>query len=246
MTERRWSEPFITMLEALRMPSQFQAGRRLFRAGHVQYLSISSSLATALVRDDDDQTYRTRVAVRTFRPADWRAIERVLAGRAIHAARLLSGQLPEDLDQILASFGLDLFPQELDEIAMDCQCPGWQVPCRHLAATCYAMAESFDGDPFTILAWRGRGRDDLLRRLRALRAAPDRTADSPAAPTTVAGFWTAGPRLAPDSDVDGFAPHRPDAVLDQLEPLDLTAGRYQVTDLLRTAYRAIADAPQTN
>ena len=226
------------------MPSQFQAGRRLFRAGHVQNLSISSSLAAALVRDDD-QTYRTRVAVRAFRPADWRAIERVLAGRAVHAARLLSGQVPEDLDQILASYRLDLFPQELDEIAMDCPCPGWQVPCRHLAATCYAMAESFDNDPFTILAWRGRTRDDLLRRLRVLRAAP-RPAAAPAAPTappTVAGFWTAGgPRLVPAPDADGVAPHRPDAVLDQLEPLDLTVGRYQVTDLLRTAYRAIADA----
>jgi uncharacterized Zn finger protein len=242
MTERRWSAPFITMLEALRVPSQFQAGRRLFRAGHVQYLSISSSLAAALVRDDD-QTYRTRVAVRAYRPADWKAIERVLAGRAIHAARLLSGQLPEDLDQILASFGLDLFPQDLDEIAMDCPCPSWQVPCRHLAATCYAMAESFDTDPFTILAWRGRGRDDLLRRLRSLREAHRPTADAPAPPATVAGFWTAGPRLAPDTDVVGSAPPRPDAVLDQLEPLDLTAGRYQVTDLLRTAYRAIAGAP---
>jgi uncharacterized Zn finger protein len=243
MTERRWSEPFITMLEALRMPTQFQAGRRLFRAGHVQYLSISSSLAAALVRDDDDQTYRTRVAVRTFRPADWRAIERVLAGRAIHAARLLSGQLPEDLDQILASFGLDLFPQELDEIALDCPCPSWQVPCRHLAATCYAMAESFDTDPFTILAWRGRGRDDLLQRLRTLRAVPGPSAEAPVEPATVAGFWTAGPRLAPDPGVDGVARPRPDAVLDQLEPLDLTVGRYQVTDLLRTAYREIAEAP---
>ena len=216
----------------------------MFRAGHVRNLSISSSLAAALVRDEDDQTYRTRVAVRAYRPADWRAIERVLAGRAIHAARLLSGQLPEDLDQILASFGLDLFPQELDEIAMDCPCPGWQVPCRHLAATCYAMAESFDTDPFGILAWRGRGRDDLLRRLRALRAVPRPPAAAPAAPAaapTVAGFWTAGPRLAPGPDVDGVAPHHPDAVLDQLEPLDLTVGRYQVTDLLRTAYRAITD-----
>ena len=51
------------------------------------------------------------------------------------------------------------------------------------------------------------------------------------------GFWTAGPRLA----LPPQGPHgRPDAVLDLLEPLDLTAGRYQVTDLLRRAYRVMA------
>jgi uncharacterized Zn finger protein len=237
MAERRWSRDFVAMLEALRMPAQFQAGRRYLRAGHVRSLTISSSLAMAVVWDDDGETYRTRVAVRAFSSADWRRIERALADEAIHAARLLSGRLPDDLDRVVAGFGLSLFPQELQEIAMDCTCPAWQVPCRHLTATWYALAESFDTDPFGILAWRGRGRDELLDRLRALRSVP---APGPVRPSAddYTGFWTAGPRLSlpPRRAV------RPDAVLDQLDPLDLTEGRHDVTDLLRPAYRAMASA----
>ena len=230
MTEKRWSQDFITMLEALRMPAQFQAGRRYLRSGHVRSLTISSSLAAALVWDESGETYRTRVAVRAFSQADWRRIERALAERAVHAARLLSGQVPEDLDRIVAGFGLSLFPLQLDEVALDCTCTSWQVPCRHLTATCYAMAESFDRDPFGILAWRGRSREELLLHLRSLRSATEESGSA-------RDFWTAGPRLAPlpDTPVD-----RPDAVLDLLDPLDLTVGRHQVTDLLLPLYRDLA------
>ena len=167
---------------------------------------------TGLVLDDDGETYRARIAVRAFSAADWHRIERALAAEAIHAAKLLAGDLPADLDEILARFGLSLFPTDLSDIALECSCPGWQKPCGHLAATCYVLAESFDADPFGILAWRGRGREELLDNLRTLRvsaighvggaAAPrDRTAPA------VSGFWTAGPRLPPPPE--HVAGHRP-------------------------------------
>jgi uncharacterized Zn finger protein len=44
------------------------------------------------------------------------------------------------------------------------------VPCKHLAATFYLLAESFDDDPFAILAWRGREREDLLANLQTARS----------------------------------------------------------------------------
>src|SRR5689334_19806706 len=125
------------MLESLRMPAQFQQGRRYARAGHVRSLTISSSLVTGLVLDDDGQTYRARVAVRAYSAADWHRIERALAGEAIYAAKLLAGSLPDDLDGILAGFGLSLFPSQLSEIALECSCQSWHQPCGHLAATCY-------------------------------------------------------------------------------------------------------------
>jgi hypothetical protein len=43
------------------------------------------------------------------------------------------------------------------------------VPCKHLAATFYLLAEAFDADPFQLLHWRGRDREALLARLRELR-----------------------------------------------------------------------------
>jgi uncharacterized Zn finger protein len=241
MSERRWSAGFLAMLESLRMPDQFRQGRRAARLGQVRNLAITSSVVTAMVADEEGELHRIRIAVRSFSQADWRRIEATLAGQAIYAAKLLAGQLPDDLDRVLASFGLSLFPESLDEVGMDCSCPGWQVPCRHLTAAFYTVAESFDTDPFGILAWRGRGREELLEGLRTRRMAPSPEPDAatgrvPASAGSSVGadFWTAGPRLAPTGDA---GQRRDDAILDQLDPLGLTAGQYDVTDLLRRAYR---------
>jgi uncharacterized Zn finger protein len=230
------------MLESLRMPAVFQQGRRYARSGKVRMLSISTSLVTGLVADDDGDTYRARVAVRAFSAADWRRIERTLAAEALHAARLLAGDLPDDLDAVLAGYGLSLFPTELTDIALECSCTGWHRPCAHVAATCYALAESFDADPFGILAWRGRGRTELLDNLRALRTAPEvAPAPRPVPPAPpVAGFWTAGPRLAPPPEQVPGSVRRPDALLEQLDPLGLSAGQFDVADVLTEAYHRLA------
>jgi uncharacterized Zn finger protein len=237
------SEQFLGMLESLRMPTVFQQGRRYVRAGHVRSLTISTSIVTGLVVDDDGDTHRARIGVRAYSAADWRRIERALAAESLSLARLLAGDLPEDLDRLLAGYGLSLFPTDLTEIALECSCPHWARPCAHLAATCYALAESFDADPFGILAWRGRGRIELLDNLRELRIAPAGPEARPAAePPPVSGFWTAGPRLEPPLDRVPGSVRRPDALLEQLEPLGLSAGRFEVTDILAAVYHRLADS----
>ena len=68
--------------------------------------------------------------------------------------------------------GTPLFPRLASDLDMRCSCPDWGVPCKHLAAVCYVLAEEFDRDPFAMLAWRGKARDDLLAALRQLQPAP--------------------------------------------------------------------------
>jgi uncharacterized Zn finger protein len=223
----RPSEQFLGMLESLRLPTRFQQGRRYLRAGRVRTLTISTSLATGLVR--------------AYTPGQWQRIEHALANQAIHTAKLLAGTFPDDLDELLETIGLNLFPQHLTDIALECTCTSWQHPCAHAAATCYALAASFDEDPFGILAWRGRSRDDLLTRLRTLRATPDTTTDAPTDEPRTGGFWTAGPRLGPPPPAVPGTVRRPDALLEHLDPLGLTAGRFDVTDLLRGAYKDLTD-----
>ena len=245
-----WTGEFVTMLESLGMGPQFERGRRYARAGHVRHLTVSQSLVTALVRGPEDQTYRARIAVRAFGGADWARVERALAREAYYAAKLLAGQLPPDIDRVFAELGLRLFPDSSGDVAMDCSCPDWQVPCGHLAAVCHVLAESFDTDPFQILAWRGRGREALLDRLRELRSEtagaispPGPAGDSPPLAECLESFWTDGAPppvpAAERSPVPGCV-RRPDAVLDQLDPLPVTLGGQEVAELLRPAYAALA------
>ncbi|MEV0900606.1 hypothetical protein [Actinoplanes sp. NPDC049802] len=163
---------FLGMLEALRMGPTFARGRRDERAGHVRSLTVSGSLVVALVRGPDDPAaFRSRIAVRAFGASEWARVETALVAEARFAAGLLDGRMPDGIEAVFAGAGLSLLPLSLDEVAMDCTCERWPMPCAHLAATCYALARAFETDPFEVFTWRGRSRDELLMRLRRLREA---------------------------------------------------------------------------
>ena len=62
------------------------------------------------------------------------------------------------------------------------------------------LAEAFDDDPFAMLAWRGKGRDDLLAALRGKTVAG---AGSPSGAGFRSADGTASPALALLSDMTG-------------------------------------------
>lgn len=234
-----WSQRFIEVLESMQLGGRLQRGKRYARAGQVMNLTLSTSVAVGLVQGSRPEPYRARIGVKAFTAQQWAVLERDLAGQAWYAAKLLAGEMPTDIEDIFAAHGLSLFPTTMHELTMDCSCPDWEIPCKHLAATCFLLAESFDEDPFQILAWRGRGRDELLERLRSLRGSAAPVADEPeVAPLEehVADFWTAPQRPeAPDAPEP---PRKPDAVLDELDPLLVEVGSEPATELLRPAYSA--------
>lgn len=237
------ADDFLGMFEALRMAPTFARGRRDARAGHVRSLSISGSLVTSHVRGaEEQQTYRARIAVRAFGAAEWARVEDALAAQAGHVADLLTGRMPAGIEDVFASAGLTLLPLTLDEVAMDCGCERWPMPCVHLAATCYALAESFETDPFGIFTWRGRGREELLTHLTQLRGTAEPSQPSPpdASLGELAAFWDyAGPEAA----ATPRRRSRPDLILDQLDAPPLRYGGRSLAEVLRPAYLALPPAP---
>jgi uncharacterized Zn finger protein len=194
----------------------------------------------------------------------WARIEIALAEQALYSAQLLAGELPHDLERLLQEMGVPLFPTAIRDLAMRCSCPDSAVPCKHLAATFYLLAEAFDADPFQILWWRGRSRPALLDRLRALRAGVPADADprlQPANQPDISDITaSAGTALAlvdlPDlpmpTDPDRFwAPPQPaaappptaaseiDLLLRQLPAPAARIGGSALVDRLRTMYERI-------
>jgi uncharacterized Zn finger protein len=104
------------------------------------------------------------------------------------------------------------------------------VPCKHLAAVCYVLAEEFDRDPFGLLAWRGRGREELLAALRAIQvpgAGPQRGGlggVGGVGGAGGAGLAGAGPGTASRAGLDAPAPPLEDC-LDGFWSAGLSPGR---------------------
>lgn len=240
-----WSKRFLEVLESFGMGGRLARGKRYARAGQVLSLSVSKSVVMASVQGSRPTPYKARIVVKAFTDAEWGRIEEALADQALFAAKLLAGELPADIEQVFAELGLLLFPDTMRELTMDCSCPDWEVPCKHLAAVCYLLAESFDNDPFEILAWRGRTRGELLGRLRELRDYGLPVAEAPVDAVTPLSalldtFWTTPPNANPITEANPAG--APDALLTQLDQLPLTLHDQPVTELLRPAYEALREA----
>ncbi|MFB9236114.1 hypothetical protein ACFFWC_11235 [Plantactinospora siamensis] len=166
-----WSRRFVEVLESFALGTRMTRGRSYARSGQVLRLDVAPGVVAAEVQGSRPQPYPVRIGLPAFDARVWARLEGVLAAQAFYSARLLAGDLPAELADVFAAEGAPLFPSDVDEMSMRCGCPDPAVPCKHLAATFYLLAEALDADPFLLLRWRGRDRDELLARLRAARSA---------------------------------------------------------------------------
>jgi uncharacterized Zn finger protein len=239
-----WSGRFIGVLEGMGLGGRLERGRRYARTGQVIEMTVAAGLVSAHVQGSRRTPYRVRISITAYDKAQWAKLERTLADKAWYAAQLLSGAMPEDLEEVFAEAGLPLFPVTGKDLSMDCSCPDWGVPCKHVAAVCYLLAESFDADPFQILAWRGRERDDLLENLRALRSSSPSPSRKTGQTRVAALADCLDSYFAPTAPIPTYQPAElpPDAVLRQLPPVQLEVRGVPLVDLLRPAYVRMARA----
>jgi uncharacterized Zn finger protein len=268
--EQWWSKRFIAVLESHGMSGRLARGRSYARAGQVLEFKLSQGKVTAQVQGSRARPYQVRIGVLPLTTAQWRAVQDRLASQALFRAKLLAGEMPREIEEVFADCGTPLFPHSPGDLDMRCSCPDWEVPCKHLAAVCYVLAEEFDRDPFAMLAWRGRGRDELLTALRAISAGPESSRvqagreagpDAGSAPGTAgrAGLDVAARPLAESLDAfwsPGLSPARlralsastgsttPDLLLRMFPPPAVRVRGQDLADVLGPAYRRLAAEPE--
>jgi len=250
-----WSKRFLTVLESFAMGSRLTRGRSYARKGQVISLDVTPGVVRASVQGSRVRPYEVTIGFAPLRELIWAKAEIALSEQALPSAKLLAGEVPPELEEIFADAGAPLFPGSVRDLAQRCSCPDREVPCKHLAATFYLLAEAFDADPFLILRWRGRDREPLLARLRELRAEPGThgpaSGNETVSATTGAALALAG---LPDAaaDIDRFwssppLPGRPavlpvdaDLLLRQLPPPGAALGGDTLVKRLGPAYRKFA------
>jgi uncharacterized Zn finger protein len=192
MANSWWSQRFITVLEELQLGGRMSRGKTYARSGQVMSLDISAGKVIAQVQGSRPKPYAVKLISKPLSVEQWDLVTDKLAGKALFAAKLLAGEMPPEVEEIFAELKIPLFPAAARDLPMHCSCPDWAVPCKHVAAVCFLLAERFDEDPFLIFEWRGRSKQELLSRLRKNRA----ETPAPAGPVLedfIDDFFTAGP-----------------------------------------------------
>ena len=165
----RWFRALAQVLDANRLSE----GRACVRAGRVVQMEVQPGLVLAEVQSGADVTQascRVRMATVMFSDAQWERIISLMGQRALYAAQLVNGEMPEDIEAVFQAAGVSLFPTSLHDLGASCSCSEWPSACRHVVAASCMLGEWIDGDPFLLFALRGRTKEQIMGGLRALRA----------------------------------------------------------------------------
>lgn len=163
--ESWWAKRWIETLESFNIGARLSRGKSYARKGQVTAIEIEKGRILAKVQGSRSSPYKVEIKVKPLSEADWKKVAKVFSSQAIFAAKLLSGEMPEEIEEAFKQARLSLFPQKHSDLETSCSCPDWSNPCKHIAAVYYLLGEEFDRDPFLIFRLRGLTREELMELL---------------------------------------------------------------------------------
>jgi len=167
--EAWWVQQWVDLLNAYRFKKRLERGRRYAREGNILSLEFKGSKVIALVQGTAQDPYKLSIWIDPFSDEDWDYVIDSLSEKALYSAQLLAGEMPDDIESVFTSNGLNLFPFTLSDVHSRCNCPDPKNPCKHIAAVYYQLGDFFREDPFVLFQLRGRTRDQILEALRQKR-----------------------------------------------------------------------------
>jgi uncharacterized Zn finger protein len=202
--ETWWAKRWIVVLESFNIGARLTRGRSYARSGQVLSIDITKGEIKSQVQGSRSEPYDIKIKIKALPESDWRKLADALSSQAIFAAKLLAGEMPDEIEQAFKDAGLSLFPTRLDDLQTNCSCPDWSNPCKHIAAVYYLIGEEFDRDPFLIFKLRGATREEFIEKLGSAGVAQAKIESVPASvlpseplATEAEGFW-AGAALPDD------------------------------------------------
>ncbi|MCI0477829.1 MAG: SWIM zinc finger family protein [Anaerolineales bacterium] len=168
-----WASKWLDALERLVDPGRLTRGRSYARSGQVLNLDIKPGRVDSRVQGSRPSPYQVQVEIRAVSDKDWERVADAMAEQAIFAAKLLSGEMPPNIEEAFATAKVNLFPVSHGDLETECSCPDYSNPCKHIAAVYYLLGEQFDADPFLLFRLRGKSKDEIMAMLRARRTAAE-------------------------------------------------------------------------
>ncbi len=250
--ETWWSKRWISVLESFNMGTRLTRGRSYARQGQVVSIDVELGRVKARVQGSMPKPYNVKIGLQPLSAQDWEKVIEVMAAQALFAAKLLAGEMPQNIEEAFGAAHLSLFPTSLKDLDTDCSCPDYANPCKHIAAVYYLLAERFDEDPFLLFKLRGRTKEQIIAALREKRVAslPEETTVSPTQTPAaekgpllslaeqLATFWQAGEALEAFR-VNPTPPEIDKAILKRLGDAPFAVGTTNIATLLAKAYDVV-------
>jgi uncharacterized Zn finger protein len=251
-----WTEQWLDLINSYRFKKRLERGWKYAREGHVLSIQFRDRKVLAKVQGTEPKPYQVSLWLDALSNEDWDYVINTLSQRAIFSAKLLAGEMPQNIEAVFSANGLRLFPFNLSEVHSRCSCPDKANPCKHVSAVYYLLGDRFGEDPFVLFQLRGRTRQQILAALRHQRQqalGSDVPSDAPPPEDTFRVdpqyHWAYNAPLDP-SLVVITPPATGETLLDVLGPVPLTLGpdsgdygdtqQALVQGFLRQVYQAVS------
>lgn len=259
-TPRSWvTQRLLRVAELGASTEVYKDGLEYARLGQTKRLTIENDLCEGVIQGRSDKPYTTTLELNQFDAESQERVVGAMADQVRYAAKLLSGELPSNIEDVFAPLGLKLFPAEPSDLKTKCTCPDWSEEepwCKHAVCLCALLAERTGDDPMIIFGLHGMPSQELIDGLRQKRAvgvqgpgpAPvllqhiPGVSDVPSAPLddAIDTFWEVGDQLQ-ELDTPIEPPTLNCVLLRRLGSSPFPEGRFPLIGLMATCYQLIGE-----
>lgn len=145
-----WGERWLESLTNIDYSNRLPRGSGYARNGSIANISIDANTIKAKVQGSRPKPYDVVIIIPPFFAPEIKKLIKAVAGKPVLISKLLNRELDSELLHIAESTGLKLFPKQWTDFKMQCSCPDWAVPCKHLAAVIYKLSAEIDNNPFLV------------------------------------------------------------------------------------------------
>jgi len=145
-----WGEHWLKSLDHIDYDNRLPRGASYARSGHVKEVKIKNNQILAKVAGSRPRPYGVTIIVPPFFEDKIELLMTQIIERPILISKLLNRELDPEILSVAENVGLKVFPRQWTDFKMQCSCPDWAVPCKHLAAVIYMVSQEIDNNPFLV------------------------------------------------------------------------------------------------
>lgn len=178
--EAAWgAQRWMRLVESAADANWLAEGLEYAKQGQTKKQTVLAGKVETIVQGRSIRPYTCTFAFDVLSHEQWEKIIAAMSENAMHAAKLLAGELPASVEDVFAPLGIKLYPTTTSDVKVSCECGhtmarsgdgaigGW---CKHLACAAYLLASRLATEQFLMFQIRGIEAHDLLDRLRQRRA----------------------------------------------------------------------------
>ncbi|MDR3142670.1 MAG: DEAD/DEAH box helicase [Tannerellaceae bacterium] len=147
-----WGEHWLRSLENVDYDNRLPRGASYARNGKVKEIKIKDNRIVAKVQGTQKTPYKVTVIVPPFFEEDIERLMTKIIERPALISKLLNRELDPGILTVAETLGLKVFPRQWTDFKMQCSCPDWAVPCKHLASVIYMISREIDNNPFLVFS----------------------------------------------------------------------------------------------